>query len=190
MLGIFAFLVFILSFNVVYLVTTGKTLLSQQNIRDYSKVSASSKVTETIQASRGTIYTSDNEIVAADVKKYNIYAVLSDTRKSASGKKEYVVNKKKTAKILAENINLSYEAILDKLSKKSYQVEFGSAGKNLSPIVKERIEKYKLPGIEFTEVTSMQMWQMRLTLIQLPDVWDLKRVIITGFPVKMARELI
>ena len=154
MLGIFAFLVFILSFNVVYLVTTGKTLLSQQNIRDYSKVSASSKVTETIQASRGTIYTSDNEIVAADVKKYNIYAVLSDTRKSASGKKEYVVNKKKTAKILAENINLSYEAILDKLSKKSYQVEFGSAGKNLSPIVKERIEKYKLPGIEFTEVTS------------------------------------
>ena len=82
MLGIFAFLVFILSFNVVYLVTTGKTLLSQQNIRDYSKVSASSKVTETIQASRGTIYTSDNEIVAADVKKYNIYAVLSDTRKS------------------------------------------------------------------------------------------------------------
>ncbi len=154
LLAIFVFFIALLIINVLYLVTTGKTLLTGDNIRDYSKISASSKVTETIQAKRGTIYSSDKQVIATDSKKYNLYAVLSETRVGADGKKYYVFNKKKTAKALSKHIDLSYEKILAKLNKKSYQVEFGSAGKNLSPTVKEAIEKENLPGIEFTEVTS------------------------------------
>lgn len=151
---VFAFFILILAFNILYLCVTGKTLVSGVNIRDFAKERGGGQVTTITQATRGTIYTSDNEVVATDVKKYKLYAILSKSRVDANNNPAYVVNKEKTAKGLSEILGISYKTVLNKLKKSSYQVEFGSAGKNLSSITKEKIEKLNLPGLEFEEVTS------------------------------------
>ncbi|MEJ7488171.1 penicillin-binding protein, partial [Staphylococcus pasteuri] len=58
------------------------------------------------------------------------------------------VDKKKTAKKLAEVIDMKADDIEKKLNqKKAFQVEFGQKGTNLTYQQKEKIEKMNLPGI-------------------------------------------
>jgi len=154
MMVLFGAMIFMLAFNVVYLCTTGKTLVSGANIRDYAKQRGGGQTTEVIQATRGTIYTSDGTVVAQDVKKYTLYAILSTSRVSSSGEKMYVVDKEDTAEKLAKILGTSKSYILKKLNKDAYQVEFGSAGRNLSSVTKKEIEDLDLPGLEFTESIS------------------------------------
>lgn len=106
---------------------------------------------QTILAKRGNIYDQNGTVLATDTSKYTMYAVLDKSQKTASGKPLYVKDKKKTAKILAKYIDLSESNILKILSKKgqSYQVEFGSAGSNLSVAKMQQIKAEKLPGIGF-----------------------------------------
>ena len=55
-------------------------------------------------------------------------------------------------RLFLKHISLSKEEIAKLLSQKDVsQVEFGTAGKNLSVQVKEKIEAEKLPGIKFSE---------------------------------------
>lgn len=106
---------------------------------------------QTILAKRGNIYDQNGTVLATDTSKYTMYAVLDKSQKTASGKPLYVKDKKRTAKILAKYIDLSESKILKILSKKgqSYQVEFGSAGSNLSVAKMQQIKAEKLPGIGF-----------------------------------------
>lgn len=150
----FAFFIFLLTFNIIYLCVSGKGLVSQENIRDYNKERGGGRVTQIDYATRGTIYSSDGEVIAKDVKRYNMYAILSKTRTTADHKPAYVVNKTSTAKKLAKILGTNESYILKKLNAKSYQVSFGSVGNNLSSITKAKIEALNLPGIEFTEVSS------------------------------------
>lgn len=157
----FAVALFLLSFNVAYLSISGRTLISQQNIREFANQRGDKQTVDVKQATRGTIYSSDNEIVASDVKKYKIIAILSSTRtQMVKGKEKpaYVVNKEKTAKLLSKYIDMSYKKILKKLQATSYQVEFGNAGSNLSSITKDKIQgeaaKNDLPGLIFEEMIS------------------------------------
>lgn len=105
----------------------------------------------TILAKRGNIYDQHGSVLATDTSKYTLYAVLDKSQRSASGKPLYVKNKKRTAKILAKYIDMPESKILKTLSKKGqlYQVEFGSAGANLSVAKMQRIKAEKLPGIGF-----------------------------------------
>ena len=151
---IFAFVVLLLAFNIIYLTVTGKTLVSQVNIRDFAKTRGGSQTTKIIQAKRGTIYTSDKKVVATDVKKYNLVAILSHKRLTAKGEPAYVQDKEKTARVLAKYLGTSYDYIYNKLKKTSYQVEFGNVGKNVSALAKKQIDAENLPGLEWSEITS------------------------------------
>lgn len=150
----FAFFIFLLIVNIVYLCVSGKGLISQENIRDYNKERGGGRVTKIDYATRGTIYSSGGEVIAKDVKRYNLYAILSKTRTTADHKPAYVVNKEKTAAQLAKILGANKDYLLKKLDTKSYQVSFGNVGNNLSSIVKAKIEALNLPGLEFTEVSS------------------------------------
>lgn len=111
-----------------------------------------------IQARRGTIYDSQGNALATDTSKYTIYAVVDKSQKSTSGKPLYVKNKKKTAQVLAKYLNLSAKKIEKILTPQgqAYQVEFGSAGSNLSVSTMQKIKKHHLPGINFIATPARQ----------------------------------
>ena len=149
----FALIVFLLLCNIVYLLVTGKHFLSQNNIREYADHRGGNQKVETLYAKRGTIYSLDNEVIASDVKKYKLYAILHK-RFYANEEPAYVVDKADTAKKLAPILGMSEKKILERLNTDSYQVEFGSYGNNLSSLVKDKIEALDLPGLEFKEMST------------------------------------
>ena len=151
---IFALVVTLMVSNVIYLGATGKHFVSGNDIKDYADSRGGGQKEETLYAKRGTIYTSDNEVVASDVKKYKLFAVISATRKTADGQPAYVVDKEKTAKELSKIIGMNEKDILEKLNGKGYQVEFGKYGNNLSSLVKDKIDALDLPGLEFEEIIT------------------------------------
>ena len=89
--------------------------------------------TDTIKAQRGTIYTSDNEVLAQNVSSYKLIAYLDSKRTTNKSKPQHVVDKDLTAEKLAPILGISKEEILTYLNKKNvYQTEFGSKGKGLT----------------------------------------------------------
>lgn len=111
---------------------------------------------QVIKANRGTIYDRNGLVIAEDSHLYTVYAILDKSSINYKNKPEYVVNKEKTARELAKVLPLSQEKILAYLNpkKSAFQVQFGSAGSNLTKTQKEKIEKMKLPGIKFIETPS------------------------------------
>lgn len=111
-----------------------------------------------IQARRGDIYDADGKPLATDTSKYTIYAVLDRSQKTAEGKPLYVKNRKKTAKVLARYLDLSAGQIEKILNPRGqvYQVEFGSAGSNLSASTMQKIKAQHLPGINFIATPARQ----------------------------------
>ena len=115
--------------------------------------------TKTIYSTRGTIYDNQGEAVAENVNSYTMVAILSSTRTTNPNNPKHVVDYDKTARELSKvfkefnpETKMTYEYILERLnSKGAYQVEFGTAGKNISETLKNRIDKLNLPGIEFTK---------------------------------------
>ncbi len=151
---IFAIIIVLLIVNVIYLGATGKHFVSGNDIKEYANQRGGGQKVETLSAKRGTIYSRDNEVIASDVKKYKLYAILNTKRYTADNKPAYVVDKEDTAKKLAPILSMSEEDILKKLNQDVYQVEFGSYGNNLSSLVKDKIDALKLPGLEFEEITT------------------------------------
>lgn len=113
---------------------------------------------QVIQAKRGNIYDSKGTAIATDTSKYTIYAVLDHNQRSSKGKPLYVTNKAKTARVLAKYLNLTSKQIEEHLDAKNqpYQVEFGSAGNNLSVATMEKIKQEHLPGINFVATPARQ----------------------------------
>ncbi|QJU68712.1 penicillin-binding protein [Oenococcus oeni] len=110
---------------------------------------------QTVQAKRGGIFDSTGQVLAENTTTYNLYAIVDKSYKS-NGKALYVVNKKKTAKFLAKVIDIKESDILKRLNAKkgTFQVEFGSAGQNLSISQHDKIVAAKLPGLKFTTNAS------------------------------------
>lgn len=106
----------------------------------------------TITAKRGTIYDSTGKAIAEDTSTYSIYAVIDHSQKSTSGKPLYVTDKQKTATVLAKYLSISKAKALKILTPNKpnvFQVEFGSAGTNISVATKQAIEARHLKGINF-----------------------------------------
>lgn len=154
MLGVFACVIILLVANVIYLGATGKHFISGNDISAYAKDRGGGQKVETLKAKRGSIYSSDGQVIASDVKKYKLYAILSSTRLTEKKEPAYVVDKEETAKKLAPIIEMDEKELLKKLNQKTYQVEFGSYGNNLSSLIKDKIDALKLPGLEFEEITT------------------------------------
>ena len=105
---------------------------------------------ETLYATRGTIYDSNNEILAQTVDSYTLIAYLDKSRSKNQKKPQHVVDKNMTAEKLSPVIGMDKEKILEILNQKGlYQVEFGNKGRGLTQIQKEAIDNLKLPGIDF-----------------------------------------
>ena len=108
--------------------------------------------TDTIYATRGSIYSSSGDLLAQNVTSYKLIAYLDPKRTTKPNNPQHVVDKEGTAKALAPIIGLDEKTILKYLSKENvYQVEFGTKGKNLNEITKNKIEDLNLPGIDFIE---------------------------------------
>lgn len=114
------------------------------------------KRNQVLKANRGTIFDRDGLAIAEDSHLYTIYAILDKSSINYKNKPEYVVNKEETATKLATVLPLSKKKILKYLNpkNKAFQVQFGTAGSNLTKAQKQKIEKMKLPGIKFLETPS------------------------------------
>lgn len=145
LLSLFLFVIMIL--RVLELSTSKK--IDGTNLQELASKRTTKK--EIIEAKRGTIYSKDNEQLAINVASYKIIAYLSEARTEKKDNPQHVVDKEKTAKELSPILGMSEEDILKRLNKDSYQTEFGSKGKGLSELVKNKIESLNLPGIDFIE---------------------------------------
>jgi penicillin-binding protein 2B len=115
---------------------------------------ADSRTTEKniIKANRGTIYDVKNQVLAQNVSSYKIIAYLDPKRTINENKPQHVVDKEKTASLLAPILGMEEKEILALLSKTDvYQTEFGTKGNGLTEITKDKIVSLNLPGIDFIE---------------------------------------
>lgn len=113
--------------------------------------------TKTIEASRGTIYDINNEVLATNVRSYTVIAYLDESRTSDEANPRHVVDKETTAEKLSPLINMTSEQILKLLNTKNvYQVELGPGGRNITELIKEEIEALDLPGIDFIKSTKRE----------------------------------
>lgn len=108
--------------------------------------------TDVIKAKRGSVYTSDGEVLAQNVSSYKLIAYLSPKRTTDKNNPQHVVDKELTAELLAPILEISKDEILRYLSKEGvYQTEFGVAGKGLTELTKDKIVELNLPGLDFEE---------------------------------------
>lgn len=142
---IFLFL-FIFILRLGYLCLTGKV----DGINLQSFADERNTKTETLYSLRGTIYDANGEVLAQTINSYTLIAYLDSSRSEGYDTPQHVVDKELTAQKLATVIDMSEDEILSILNKDAYQVEFGSAGRNLTELEKEAIEELGLYGIDFT----------------------------------------
>ena len=112
-------------------------------------------VTDILTAERGTIYDIEGNVLAQNISSYTLIAYLDSGRTTDENDPKHVVDKEYTATKLASILGEeNYEYILERLNKKSKQVEFGKVGKNLTELTKLAIEELDLPGIDFSETVK------------------------------------
>lgn len=144
---VFGLLFFILLMRFLYIQVTGVAggeVLAAKIEKKYEKV-------QVLEAKRGSIVDRKGEVIAEDVSSYTLVAILSETVTPKNSKNpQHVVDEKETARQLAKYIEMDEKEIYERLMNKDlFQVEFGSAGKELSQAKKLEIEKLELPGITF-----------------------------------------
>ncbi|WP_407407281.1 penicillin-binding protein [Peribacillus sp.] len=137
---VFSLLFFVLICRFLYIGVTGTAggeVLASKIDKKYEKE-------QVIEAKRGSILDTKGDVIAVDTSSYILRAILSEKES------ERVKDPEMTASKLAKYIDMDEQAIYERLSKKgAYQVEFGSAGKDLTQDTKQKIEKLELPGITF-----------------------------------------
>lgn len=144
LVGIFGLLFFILVLRYSYIMITGHSDGQDLVMRANEKY----LVQNNEQAERGKIYDRNGKILAEDVERYKVVAVVDKSAGKSGEKPRYVEDKKKTAKELSKIIDMKPEEIEKRLNqKKAFQVEFGQKGTNLTYQDKQKLEKMDLPGI-------------------------------------------
>lgn len=138
----------VITINILFVSVFKYHLRSGTDLKPY--VDESNLVENKIIAKRGNILDRNGIIVAQDIVAYDIIAILDKNRISNGEKIAYVDDPLKTAKILADILKAEESELFALLSKQGvYQTELGIYGKGISKEVKEKIEEYKLNGIEF-----------------------------------------
>lgn len=150
MMGLAGFLLLIFGIRLtqimVFGTVNGQDLSAQaQNLYDRSSI---------LPAQRGTIYDVGGNPLAMDATSYSLYAVLTD-KWSEPEDPQYVVDKENTAQALSQYIDLTTEEILERLNTQdASQVEFGTAGQDLTYAEMKAIDDQNLPGIMFNETPT------------------------------------
>ncbi|WP_283678887.1 penicillin-binding protein [Lentilactobacillus sp. Marseille-Q4993] len=153
--GQWLFFIFIL----VFFLLAGRLIIIavSKNVSNVNLSSQAQKLytqSRTLKAKRGTIYDANGQPIAEDTSTYSLYAVLDKNQRGVDNKPLYVKDKEKTATVLAKYLPMSKKNFLKILSPKHthpFQVEFGSAGQNISSLTMAKIQKAKLPGINFVQ---------------------------------------
>ena len=150
MMGLAGFLLLIFGIRLTQIMVigtvNGQDLSAQaQNLYDRSSI---------LSAQRGTIYDVGGNPLAMDATSYSLYAVLTD-KWSEPEDPQYVVDKENTAQALSQYIDLTTEEILERLNtQEASQVEFGTAGQDLTYAEMKAIDDQNLPGIMFNETPT------------------------------------
>ena len=141
--------VILLASNVFFVTISKVHLRSGVDLSNYAN--SANYVHEVTKALRGNIYDRSGIVIAQDSRTYNIVCILDENRPAVEGTIAYVKDKEKTAEILSKILRMDYDKILDYLKQDVYQTELGYGGRKLSKSIKDEIESYDLPGIEFTD---------------------------------------
>jgi penicillin-binding protein 2B len=145
---VFSLLFFILIFRFLSIQITGEAhgqALAAKAQQKYSNKTV-------IEAKRGTIFDRNAEVIAEDASSYTLIAILDEKMTTNKKQPKHVADPVRTAKVLAKYIEMEETEILERLTKDGvFQVEFGSAGRDISHQLKGEIEKEELPGITFTK---------------------------------------
>ncbi|WP_338469913.1 penicillin-binding protein [Niallia sp. XMNu-256] len=148
--ALFSLLFFVLFLRFLIIQTTGEVKGQTLAAKAEQMYSESAK----IDAKRGTIYDNNGEVIAEDRSSYSLIAILSEKMSPDPEKPNHVVDLEKTASELAKFIDLPksdiYKILKTGKDNNRFQVEFGSAGRDISLEAKEKIEDLKLPGISFS----------------------------------------
>lgn len=153
MLGIFGFLFLLMFFRIFYIQVTGT--VEGQDLA--VKAAQKQEVSRVENATRGNILDTKGETIATNTSSYKLIAVVNPKASEESTVLRHVVDKKKTAKILAKYISMSEKKIYSILNMRlkdgriPYQVEFGSAARDLSHSTVVKIQAEELSGITFEE---------------------------------------
>jgi penicillin-binding protein 2B len=143
---IFSLLFFVLIYRFVSIQITGEAggqPLAAKAQQKYMKEGV-------VEAKRGTIFDRNGEVIAEDTASYTLVAILDKKMTTNPDNPKHVTDPDKTARELAEFIDLEESEIYRILNKKkSKQVEFGKSGRDISHATKKKIEDLKLPGITF-----------------------------------------
>ena len=110
------------------------------NLKD--KAASIATVNITLYASRGSIFDVNGEELASTVNSYTVIAYLNSNKTN-------VTDKEMTAKALSPILNMSEDKLMELLNKNLYQVELRPGGYGITEVVKAKIEKLELPGIDF-----------------------------------------
>ncbi len=119
------------------------------NIKTFA--SLRNTVSKNLYAARGGIYDSEEENLAQSVKSYTVIAFLSSSRTKDPKNPNHVIDKEKTATVLAEILGLEKDSLLEMLNKEKYQVELK---RNITEVTKTKIDALELPGIGYTEAIT------------------------------------
>ncbi|MCJ1656568.1 penicillin-binding transpeptidase domain-containing protein [Staphylococcus sp. NRL 16/872] len=144
LVGIFGLLFFILVLRYSYIMLTGHSDGQDLIMRANETYLVKNKE----QPERGKIYDRNGKILAEDVERFKVVAVVDKSAGENGDKPRYVKDKKKTAEQLAKVIDMKPSEIEKRLNqKRAFQVEFGQKGTNLTYQDKQKLEKMNLPGI-------------------------------------------
>ncbi|MDU7695851.1 MAG: penicillin-binding transpeptidase domain-containing protein, partial [Staphylococcus sp.] len=144
LVGLFGLLFFVLVLRYSYIMITGHS--DGQNLVMRANEKYLVKTQE--QPERGKIYDRNGKILAEDVQRYKLVAIIDKNAGEVGDTPRYVKDKKKTAKQLSKIIDMKPDEIEKRLNqKKAFQVEFGQKGTNLTYQDKVKLDKMDLPGI-------------------------------------------
>ena len=143
-----ALFVFGAIFYRVYYISTSK-VIDGIDIQKFASNRTTKK--EVLSSKRGTIYDVKGNALAQNVSSYTLIAYLDSKRTTNPDKPKHVVDIEMTAKKLSPVIGISEDQLIKYMSKKAYQVEFGTKGRGLTELKKDEILKLGLPGIDFIE---------------------------------------
>lgn len=112
-----------------------------------------------LKAKRGSILSSDGELLAHSINSYTVIAILKPYGKENEENLNYVTDKEMTATKLSEVLGMPYDNIMALLNRDVSQVELGPYGRGITELTKKQIEALELPGIDFIE-TSKRFYDM------------------------------
>ncbi|HEV0260638.1 penicillin-binding protein PBP2X [Streptococcus pneumoniae] len=151
LLSVFVFAIFLVNFAVI--IGTG-TRFGTDLAKEAKKVH---QTTRTVPAKRGTIYDRNGVPIAEDATSYNVYAVIDENYKSATGKILYVEKTQfnKVAEVFHKYLDMEESYVREQLSQPNLkQVSFGTKGNGITyanmMAIKKDLKDASVEGIDFT----------------------------------------